>query len=102
MICLTYLPIKQHFNNRTQVTIIIAVLSVMKSVVAQEVVLVAGGDVEWSIMVKAPGVYFGIKDNNKLMREDGWRRLPYLTNSQAIKYIEENFQKVLVSEKAII
>ena len=65
-----------------------------------KLVLIAGGDVEWSLMVKEPGIYFGIKDDEKLMREDGWRKLPHLATPLSIKHIEETFDKKLVTEKS--
>lgn len=67
---------------------------------SEKLVLIAGGDVEWSLMVKEPGIYFGIKDDTQLMREDGWRKLPHLATPESIKYIEENFDRILVDEKS--
>lgn len=62
----------------------------------KEVTVIAGGDVVWCRDVKAPGIYFGTKNDSKLYREDKWRRLPFIATDQSIKHIEEKFEKKLI------
>jgi len=78
---------------------------------AEQVTLIAGGDVEWSRVVKAPEFYYGDKRNkweriwykvaNKMgiMKKD-WRRVPYLATRQSKAYLEEKFNRKLETSKS--
>jgi len=50
---------------------------------AQQITLVAGGDIEWSRIVKAPDVYMDPPQRG----EDDWMSVPYLNNGQSRDYL---------------
>lgn len=52
---------------------------------AQEITLVAGGDIEWSRAVKAPDIYF---DREREEDDGGWIRVPYLNNPSSVAHLE--------------
>jgi poly-gamma-glutamate synthesis protein (capsule biosynthesis protein) len=58
--------------------------------VAQEVTLIAAGDVEWSRVTKPPQVAF---DSEERWREDGWMRVPYILTAESQPYLEEKLGK---------
>ena len=58
---------------------------------AQTITLVAGGDVEWSGVVKNPSFYYGIKKQSKKIREDGWRRLTYLASPESQQLVDDKY-----------
>lgn len=60
-------------------------LAVSQPRVDQNIMLIAGGDIEWSRNTKAPGIYF---DAPKKRRDDGWRRVPYIASPQSKAYLE--------------
>ncbi len=58
---------------------------------AQEVVIIAGGDVEWSRTAKAPAIYYDGEGSPRTvagLREDGWIRVPYLATPESRAYLE--------------
>lgn len=74
-------------------------------VAAQQITLVAGGDIEWSCIVKAPEIYYDGKRRNRwesrwyrVTRKVGigkrdWIRVPYLATAQSKAHIEEQFNR---------
>jgi len=58
---------------------------------AQEVTLIAGGDVEWSRIIRQPEYYYGSKNQSKKIREDGWRRISYLATPESKAYVEKTY-----------
>ncbi len=58
---------------------------------AQEVTIIAGGDVEWSRTTKAPTIYYDAEGSPRAvagLREDGWIRVPYLATPESRAYLE--------------
>lgn len=51
---------------------------------AQQVELIAGGDIEWSRITKAPDVYHDPAEQE----EGGWIEVPYLNNERSREYLE--------------
>ncbi|MGH7477338.1 MAG: CapA family protein [Longimicrobiales bacterium] len=52
---------------------------------AQQITLIAGGDIEWSRAVKPPDVYF---DRERGEEEDGdWIPVPYLNNEESLAHL---------------
>jgi poly-gamma-glutamate synthesis protein (capsule biosynthesis protein) len=58
---------------------------------AQEVTLVAGGDIEWSRTTKPPDVYVQPADRE----EGGWLQVPYLNNERSRRYLTDNVGREL-------
>jgi poly-gamma-glutamate synthesis protein (capsule biosynthesis protein) len=59
---------------------------------AQEVTLVAGGDIEWSRITKAPQIAY---DTDNRQREDGWIRVPHVITAESKPYLEEKLGRAL-------
>ncbi len=58
---------------------------------AQEMTIIAGGDVEWSRATKAPAIYYDAEGSPRAvagLREDGWIRVPYLATPESRAYLE--------------
>ena len=58
---------------------------------AQQVTLIAGGDIEWSRVTKAPDIYL----DNPDPAEGEWTSVPYLNNAQSRSYLEKTFSREL-------
>lgn len=69
-------------------------------ILGQELTLLTGGDVVWCREVKAPNIYFGIKNQKNLMREDGWRRHPFIATPETRKYLDIKFDIKLETPKS--
>jgi len=67
--------------------IILSIFFISISLSAQEITLIAGGDVEWSRMINKPKYYYGTKNQTKKIREDGWRRLSFIATDQSKSYM---------------
>ncbi len=65
-----------------------AIAVVAATVHAQEITFVAGGDVEWSRVVKPPGIAKG-------PRQDGWLRVPYVIDASRTAAIEAKLERPL-------
>lgn len=68
------------------VTVVLAAAAALAAVplTAQEITLVAGGDIEWSRVVKHPDVYL-----DPPRREEGdWMQVPYLNNASNRQYLD--------------
>lgn len=70
-----------------------AIAVVAATVHAQEITFVAGGDVEWSRVVKPPGITKG-------PRQDGWLRVPYVIDPSRTAAIEAKLERALESSTA--
>jgi poly-gamma-glutamate synthesis protein (capsule biosynthesis protein) len=57
---------------------------------AQDITLVAAGDVEWSRVTKPPQVAF---DSEQRWREDGWMRVPYILTDESRPFLEDKLGK---------
>jgi poly-gamma-glutamate synthesis protein (capsule biosynthesis protein) len=87
-------------------------LSLSQLVDAEQVTFIAGGDVEWSRVVKAPEIYFHPKKRNKWeriwysvtrkmgVRKCDWHRVPYLATPQSKAYLEKKFNRQLETSKS--
>lgn len=85
----------------------ITLLSLPQSVESSEITLIAGGDVAWCLVVKAPEIYYDGKKRNKWERiyyrvarkmgigKRDWIRMPYLATPQSKNYIEKKFNRKL-------
>jgi poly-gamma-glutamate synthesis protein (capsule biosynthesis protein) len=81
-------------------------------VAAEHVTLIAGGDVEWSRVVKSPDIYYQTKKRNRWERlwyrvtrkmginEGDWIRVPYLASPQSKEYLENEFNCKLETSKS--
>ena len=57
----------------------------------EEVVLVVGGDIEWSRITKAPGIAFDLEERSP----GDWVRIPYLVTSETTPSLEAAFGREL-------
>ena len=57
----------------------------------EEVVLVVGGDIEWSRITKAPGIAFDLEERSP----GDWVRIPYLVTSETTPSLEAVFGREL-------
>lgn len=53
---------------------------------AQEITLIAGGDIEWSRITKGPGLVW---DTEGRRRDDGWLRVPYVVTAERRAQLED-------------
>jgi poly-gamma-glutamate synthesis protein (capsule biosynthesis protein) len=86
-------------------------LGIPQLVDAEQVTLIAGGDVEWSRVVKAPEIYFHGKKRNKWelsrygvtikieFRKRDFRPVPYLATPQSKFHLENKFDSKLETSK---
>ncbi|VAW10375.1 Capsule biosynthesis protein capA [hydrothermal vent metagenome] len=63
--------------------IILTTFFTIHSISAQEVTLIAGGDVEWSRMINKPKYYYDSDKASEKMRKDGWRRLSFIASDES-------------------
>lgn len=81
------------WNRRVRTAAFAVVLLVLgaPAVSAQDVVLIAGGDIEWSRTTKAPDIY-----EHPPRREDAeWRQIPYLNMEQQRQYLRDEEGRTL-------
>lgn len=64
---------------------------------AQEITLVAAGDIEWSRQTKPPGIYFDARGRR---RADGWLSVPYVNTPQSRRYLESTLDTTLVTPES--
>lgn len=79
---------------RRSLVMVFAVLLLLadgSAVSGQELVLIAGGDIEWSRTTKAPDIYA----HPPTEEEGDWRRIPYLNLPDQRRYLEEEVGRTL-------
>jgi len=67
--------------------ITLSIFFTINSISAQEITLIAGGDVEWSRMINKPKYYYDSKSSVDKMRKDGWRRLSFIASEESKSYM---------------
>lgn len=88
--------------------------AIQRIVIAQEITLIAGGDIEWSRITKAPGIYYDSK--KKVLRENilvrvcrklkietskkDWIPVPYVSSVQSKLFLENKLGRKLENSKS--
>ncbi len=70
---------------------------------AQEITLLAMGDIEWSRATRAPTMFYDAPPGGRAIlwhREDGWIRVPYAASPESRAFLEEMLDTTLVSDQA--
>ena len=76
---------------------VVAVVLPRNRVVAQEITIIATGDIEWSRVTKAPGIFFDApgRARGSSRRADGWIRVPYVSTPETRQYLETVLDTIL-------